>query len=94
MHLEDSMVMYGICNAVTLEQLINTVHYIHNSTSSNEKLFAGQQGTAVPESLKCKCIKHTTVLHKFIIIYENCERQIYFIVKRVYNAIAHIYNSY
>ena len=43
MHLEDSMVMYRIYNAETLEQLINTVHHIHNTTSSNEKLFAGQK---------------------------------------------------
>ena len=42
MYLEDSMVMYGIYNAETLEKLINTVHYIHNITSPNEKLFMGQ----------------------------------------------------
>ena len=42
MHLEDSTMMYGIYNAETLEQLISTVHHIHNTTSSNEKLFAGQ----------------------------------------------------
>ena len=41
-HLEDSMEVYCIYNAETLEQLINTVHCIHNTTSSNEKLFAGQ----------------------------------------------------
>ena len=40
-HLENSVVMYGIYNAETLEKLINTVHHIHN-TSSNEKLFVGQ----------------------------------------------------
>ena len=34
--------MYGIYNAETLEQLIKTVHHIHYTTSSNEKLFAGQ----------------------------------------------------
>ena len=36
MHLEDSMVMCSIYNAETLEQLINTIHGIHNTTSSNE----------------------------------------------------------
>ena len=46
MHLEDSMVMYGIYNVETLEKLIKTEHHIHNFTSSNEKLFAGQQVTA------------------------------------------------
>ena len=34
--LENSMLMYGIYNTMTLEQLINTVHCIHNTTSSNE----------------------------------------------------------
>ena len=47
MDLEDSMVMYDIYNAETLEKLINIVHHIHNFTSPNVKLFAGQQGTAL-----------------------------------------------
>ena len=47
MYLEYSMIMYGIYNAETLEKLINTVHHIPNFTSPNEKLFAGQQGTAL-----------------------------------------------
>ena len=47
MHLEDSMVMYGIYNVETLEKPINTVHCIHNFTLLNEKIFAGQQGTAL-----------------------------------------------
>ena len=43
--------MYGIYNTETLEQLINTVHGIHNTTSSNEKLFAGQEGSLTLRSL-------------------------------------------
>ena len=31
-NLEDSMVMYGIYNSDTLEDLINTVHRLHNIT--------------------------------------------------------------
>ena len=42
MKLDDTMLMYGIYNVVTLEKLINTVHEIHNETSSHEKLFAGE----------------------------------------------------
>ena len=42
MNLEDSMVMYGIYNAETLEKLMNTVHCIHDITSPSEKLFVGQ----------------------------------------------------
>ena len=42
MKLDNTMLMYGIYNAETLEKLINTVHEIHNITSSHEKLFAGE----------------------------------------------------
>ena len=42
MQLENSMLMYGIYNVEALEKLINTVHNIHNKTSSHERLFAGQ----------------------------------------------------
>ena len=43
MQLETSMLMYGIYNAEMLEELINTVHNIHNTTSLHEGLYAGQQ---------------------------------------------------
>ena len=42
MKLNDTMLMYGIYNAETLEKLIKTVHEIHNVMSSHEKLFAGE----------------------------------------------------
>ena len=42
MKLDNTMLMYGIYNAETLEKLINTVHEIHNVTSSHETLFAGE----------------------------------------------------
>ena len=47
MHLEDSMVIYCMYNAETLEKLINTVQCMHNFKSLNEKLFAGQLGTVM-----------------------------------------------
>ena len=40
--LDNTMLMYGIYNAETLEKLINTIHNIHNVTSSHERLFAGR----------------------------------------------------
>ena len=43
--------MYDIYNAETLEKLINTVHHIHNTTSSHERLFAGQQTSLTLSSL-------------------------------------------
>ena len=42
MKLDDTMLMYGIYNAETLEKLIKTVQEIHNATSSHEKVFAGE----------------------------------------------------
>ena len=42
MKLDNTMLMYGIYNAKTLDKLINTVHEIHNVTSSHEKLFTGE----------------------------------------------------
>ena len=87
MHLEDSMVMYGIYDADTLEQLINTVHHIHNPSSSNEKLFAGQQGTATLQSLHAHAqgIQHhtiksllylRTVKDKYILFYKELIMQV------------------
>ena len=46
MKLDDTMLMYGIYNAETLEKLINTVHEIHN-TSSHEKLFTGEHNPSL-----------------------------------------------
>ena len=47
MKLDDTMLMYGIYNAETLEKVIKTVHEIHNTTSSHEKLFAGEQNHSI-----------------------------------------------
>ena len=46
MKLDSSMLMYGIYNAETLEKLIKTVHRIHNTTSSHERLFVGEHNHA------------------------------------------------
>ena len=51
MQLENSMLMYSIYNVETLEKLINIVHNIHNTTSSHERLFAGQQSSLTLKSL-------------------------------------------
>ena len=45
--LDNTMLMYGIYNADTLEKLINTVYEIHNVTSSHEKLFAGEHNPTI-----------------------------------------------
>ena len=41
------MLMYGIYNVEMLEKLIKTVHKIHNTTSSHEKLFAGEHNHSI-----------------------------------------------
>ena len=45
MQLETPMAIYGIYNAETLEQIINTVHHIHNTTLSNQRLFAEKESS-------------------------------------------------
>ena len=51
MQFENSVLMYDVYNAETLEKLINTVHNIHNTTSLYERLFAGQQSFLTLRSL-------------------------------------------
>ena len=47
MKLDNSLLMYGIYNAETLEKLIKTVHAIHNTTSSHERLSAGEHNPSI-----------------------------------------------
>ena len=47
MKLDNTMLMYGIYNAEMSEKLINTVHDIHDMTSSHEKLFAGEHNPSL-----------------------------------------------
>ena len=46
MKLDDTMLMYGVNNAETLDKLIKTVHKIHNTSVSHERLFAGRHNLA------------------------------------------------
>ena len=62
MQLENSMLMYGVYNAETLEKLITTVHSIHNTTS-HERLFAGQHSPLTFRTLYV----HSLGLHHFSI---------------------------
>ena len=61
--LENSMLMYGVYNAETLEKLITTVHNIHNTTSLHEKLFAGQHSPSIFRALYV----HSLGLHHYSI---------------------------
>ena len=42
MHLENTLVMCGIYNAETLENLVKTVHILHSRQTLYENLFAGK----------------------------------------------------
>ena len=49
--LDNSMLMCGVYNMETLKKLITTVHNIHNTTSSHERLFARLQSSLTLKSL-------------------------------------------
>ena len=42
MHLEDTLVMYGVYSAEMLEKLIKTVYMLHSRQSLYESLFVGK----------------------------------------------------
>ena len=80
MHLEDSMVMYGSYNADTLETLIETVHYIHDITTPNEKPFTRELNTAYMWYVNKQGIQHyainsllylRTVRYEYVKMYEE-----------------------
>ena len=79
-HLEDLMVMYGIYNSDTLQDLIDTVHKLHSRSTWNERLFAGQIKDWYHWYLSTKGVNHylinsllilTTVREKYVKMYER-----------------------
>ena len=69
------MVMYGVYNSDTLEDVIDTVHKLHNRTTWNEKLFARQINNWYKYYLSSAGIQHyvinsllflTTVREKYV----------------------------
>ena len=72
--LENSMLMYGVYNAKTLEKLIDTVDNIHNTTSYHDRPFAGQQSSLTHRSLYVKFTRFTSLFHKFLAIFKNSAR--------------------
>ena len=94
MKLDDTMLMYGIYNAETLEKLINTVHKIHNTTSSHEKLFAGEHNYSIfrilyMHSLGIQHYSTNTLLHlriiqdKYISLYTELITQLHTYVSAI-----------
>ena len=84
-HLEDSMVMYGVYNSDTLEDLIDTVYKLHNRTTWNEKLFSGQIENWYIYYSSSSCMQHyainsllflTTVRKKYVKMYKRFLNQL------------------
>ena len=73
MQLENSMLMHRIYSAETLEKLINTVHHIHNTTSSHERLFAGQQGSLTFRSLYANALGLQHYSINSLLYLEHCK---------------------
>ena len=71
MKLDDTMLVYGIYNVEMLEKLINTVHEIHNTTSSHEKLFAGEHNHSIFRIFYTHSLGVQNLFHQFIPILEN-----------------------
>ena len=74
------MVMYGVYNSDILGDLINTVHQLHNKTTWNERLFAGQIKDWYHWYLTSRGINHyainsvlflTTIREKYVKMYER-----------------------
>ena len=79
-HFEDSVVMYGVYNAETLEKSIDTIHQIHNITTLNERLFAGELTTAFTWYVNKNGVHHyainsllylRTLREKYVKMYEE-----------------------
>ena len=88
MHLEDSMVMYGVYNAKILEKLINTVHKMHNTTTLNKRLFTGDFSAAFTWYINKQGIHHYAIN---LLLYLRKIREKYVKVYKEFIMQLHIY---
>ena len=89
MKLENFMLMYAVYNAKTLQKLINTVHDIHNTTSSQERLFVVKHSPSILQTLYA----HSAGLQHYTtnsLLDKNNSRQICHIIQGINHPIAHI----
>ena len=92
MQLQNSMLMYSIYNAETLEKLITTVHNMHNTTSAHERLFVGQHSPSVFRTLYA----HSLGLHQYsinLLLYLRTIQDKYIALFRELITHLHIYAS-
>ena len=62
MHLENSLIMYGVYNAETLSKLVQMVRVLHSQQMLVEELFAGQQVQAYEFTPKCKMLVESNTM--------------------------------
>ena len=93
------MVMYGIYNSDTLEDLIDTVHKLHNRTTWKGKLFSGQIDNWYNYYSSSSGAQHyainsllflTTVREKYVKMYERFLNQL----RQYSQAIRVLYKGY
>ena len=90
--LENSMLMYGVYNIETLEKLIDTVHQIHSTTSSHERLSAGQQSSLTLRSLYVNALGLQHYSINLTTLFESSVGQIHCFIQRTDNPIAYLCN--
>ena len=95
MHLENTLIMYGIYNAETLEKLVKTIHALHSRQSLYESLFAGQTSAAYEAysqmhgaySIQYYAVNSMLYLHtikdKYVKIYNELILQLHIYAKAV-----------
>ena len=74
------MIMCGVYNSDTLEQLIQTIHRMHNTTTWNERMFAGNihawyqwylSKNGVGHYAINSILYHITIREKYVRMYEQ-----------------------
>ena len=84
-HLEDTMIMYGVYNSNTLEQLIETVHEMYERLNWQDKAFVGTINEQIQAYLNSKGVNHfainsllflTTVREKCVKMYKRFIEQL------------------
>ena len=91
-HLENSLIMYRVYNAKTLEKLVKTAHVLHSQQSLIENLFTGQTAAAYEIYSQMHNVQHYAIspllyLHaikdKYIAIHNELISQIQIYAKAV-----------
>ena len=95
MHLENSLIMYGVYNMETLSKLVKTVQVLHSQQSLVEELFTGQQVAAyqIYSKMQDACgVQHyitnlllylCTIKEKYIVVYNAFITQLWIYAKVV-----------